>query len=457
MTTPVKNSVPGKSSLSVPQELIEFTLDFLHSDVPTLRTCSLVSRAFLPCSRYHIYSNVFIVHIDELDLFRKYAGQLYQYQNLAALLEHSSHLAPLVTRFGIHGKPQWMTDVLMYTSLFPIIQSLHNLSHLEFIARSRGEFQFWVRFPDDRHSFLAALRSLSLKTLILKGFNCLERNAYFEDVCSATAANSALKHLSLLCCYGGVETFQPHSPIRTPLNSLPALESLSISGRDTSCKVAWMFFTQSLYNVSSIRRLSLQIYSQTNSSVIQSLLNEVQETLESFTLDICPGKTMSQDGKVDFDLSRHRNLSSFYTIVTDFTSLDSVPRMRLSPTLRTLTVEHVSRIWEWKSPRPARPWAGVDRLALPALEHVHVKLHDAFHDMCYYYAECYTCDLRAGERTDPGDLDNWKRQVEKSMPLLKERGILEVEVVKRQSTSRPIRYMFSLLFSERHCVSEGFD
>ncbi len=212
MTTPVKNSVPSESSRSVPQELIDFTLDFLHDDVPTLRACSLVSCAFLPCSRHHIYSNVFIVHIDKLDSFRKYAGQLYQYQNLAALLEHSPHLAPLVTRFGIHGKPQWMTDVLMYPSLFPIIQSLRNLSHLEFIARSWGEFQSWARFPVDTHSFfLAALRSLSLKTLIMKGFNCLERNAHFEDVCNVAAANPALKHLSLLCYYKGVETFQPPS------------------------------------------------------------------------------------------------------------------------------------------------------------------------------------------------------------------------------------------------------
>ncbi|KAK0222720.1 hypothetical protein EDD85DRAFT_253204 [Armillaria nabsnona] len=294
MTTPVENSVPGESSLSVPQELVDFTLDFLHDDVPTLRACSLVSRAFLPCSRRHIYSNVFIVHIDELDSSRKYAGQLYRYQNLVALLEYSPHLAPLVTRFGIHGNPQWMTDVLMYPSLFTIIQSLRNLSHLEFIARSRGEFQFWARFPVDTHSFfLVVLRSLSLKTLILKGFLYIERDVHFEDVCNAAAANQALKHLSLLCCYRGVETFQRHPPIRPPLKGLPALKSLSISGDSASHKVAWMFFTKSLYSVSSIRRLSLQIHYQTNSSVIQSLLNEVQETLESFTLDICPGKTMS--------------------------------------------------------------------------------------------------------------------------------------------------------------------
>ncbi|PBK82188.1 hypothetical protein ARMGADRAFT_1038794 [Armillaria gallica] len=108
--------------------------------------------------------------------------------------------------------------------------------------------------------------------------------------------------------------------------------------------------------------------------------------------------------------------------------------MRLSPTLRTLTVEHVSRIWEWKSPYSARPWAEVDRLALPALEHLHVRLHNAVLDTCYYDAECYTCELqvRAEQQTDPGDLNYWKRQVEERMPLLKERGILDIEVVKQR-------------------------
>ncbi|KAK0434145.1 hypothetical protein EV421DRAFT_1841651, partial [Armillaria borealis] len=57
MTTTLKNGIPSDSSLSIPQELLDYILDFLHDDVPTLRTCSLVSHAFLPCSRYHIYSS----------------------------------------------------------------------------------------------------------------------------------------------------------------------------------------------------------------------------------------------------------------------------------------------------------------------------------------------------------------------------------------------------------------
>ncbi len=128
------------------------------------------------------------MHIGELDLFgEKYSGQLYQYQNLTALLEYSPYVAPLVTRFGIYGKSDSMTNLLMDTFLFPIIQSLLNLSHIEFISSTYDEC--WIQFPlVTRRLFLAALRSLPLKTLILKGFD-FRRDALFEDVLTAAAAN----------------------------------------------------------------------------------------------------------------------------------------------------------------------------------------------------------------------------------------------------------------------------
>ncbi|PBK82214.1 hypothetical protein ARMGADRAFT_1090586 [Armillaria gallica] len=355
------------------------------------------------------------MHIDELDLFgEKYSGQLYQYQNLTALLEYSPHVAPLVTRFGIRGKSDSMTNFLMDTSLFPILQSLRNLFHIEFISSTYDKY--WIQFPlATRRLFLAALRSLPLKTLILKRLD-FRRNALFEDVfAAAAAANPALKHLSFVCHYGGAGTSQPYPLIRPPPSGLPALESLSISGPTTHRNIRWLFLTRSLYSVSGIRRLSLQLSNGTSSSLIQSLLNEMKETLECFTVDICP----QTGGTVCFDLSRHRNLSSFHAIVTDLPGPDSIPGMRLPL---------------------VRPWVEVDRLPLPALEHVYIKLHDSVRGDCYINVQCNTCELQVQQKTDPGDLDSWKRQVEERMPLLKDRGILEVKVVK-----------------QRYCISTAFD
>ncbi|KAK0222719.1 hypothetical protein EDD85DRAFT_860858 [Armillaria nabsnona] len=428
MTTTLKNGIPSDSSLSIPQELLDYILDFLHDDSPTLRVCSLVSHAFLPCSHYHIYSSVFIVHVSELDLFReKYGGQLYQSKNLAALLEHSPHLAPLVTRFGIHGKSDWMTNVLMDTSLFSIIQSLRNLSHIEFISSTCDGY--WIQFPLATHRlFLAALRSAPLKTLIFEGIR-FPTDAQFEDIFTTAAANPALKHL-LLRCWHNAGIPEPHPSICPPPNGLPALASLCITGSATYRSIDRLFFTRSLYSISSIRRLSLQLFPGTPSTGIQvqSLLNEMRETLECFTVDICP----QIGGTVGFDLSQHRSLSSFHAIVTDPPGPDSIPGMRLCPTLRTLTVEHVSRAWQRDLQPFVHPWAEVDRLPLPALEHVYIKLHDSVHGNCYFHAQCNTCELRVQQKTDPGDLDNWKRQVEERMPLLKGRGILEVKVVKQR-------------------------
>ncbi len=122
--------------------------------------------------------------------------------------------------------------------------------------------------------------------------------------------------------------------------------------------------------------------------------------------------------------------------------------MRLSPALRTFTVEQVYRKWEVNSRETVDAWAEfdahLDGLMLPALQRVHVRLHDSIHGVCYCF-ECHghECDWHKCRRDPlfdghdhrvPVDYDKWRCQVEEIMPLLRGRGILEVEVVKRQLT-----------------------
>ncbi len=283
-TSPVKSSVPGNSRLTIPQELIEYIIDFLHDDIPTIRRCSLVSCAFLPRSRYHIYFNVFIVHTAELHLFRKqYAGQLYRSRKLLGLLARRPHIARLVTRFGMHAMSAPLFYEFMDTSFVSIISSLPNLSHLEFVAR--GNQGFWKELSITTHKpFVTALRSCSLKTFIFNGIS-FRMPRRFDDVFTAVA-NPALKHLSLACDSGADDTCRPFAPILPPPDGLPALlESLSICGAATTRNIKWLFLNQSLYNIRGIRRLSLQLCNKATSSLIQRLLDETQATLEDFTLD----------------------------------------------------------------------------------------------------------------------------------------------------------------------------
>ncbi|KAK0448922.1 uncharacterized protein EV420DRAFT_833583, partial [Desarmillaria tabescens] len=451
MTAPFKDTAPGDVSPSVPQEVLDYILDFLHDDAPTLRTCSLVCHALLPCSRYHIYSNVFIVHKGELDEFREqYAGQLYHCENLATLLKNYPHVAPLVTRFGIHANSM-MSEILMEISLVPIIKSLHNLSHVEFVAR---QYQgFWTDFPVARRKvFLAALRSVPLKTFISNGIT-YQGNKQFRDVFTA-AANPALKHLSIVTDNGADWTSENYPPIRPPPKGLPALESLTMAGAATCSNIAWMFFSQSLYNISSVHHLSLQMYYENNASLVQRLLNAMQGSLEYFILDV----NAWTDQQVRLDLSRLRSLSSFFMILAS--PLDSrLLRVRLSPTLRTLKIEQVCHNWEHSLDQSVHAWAQfdahLDALPLPALQCVHIRLHDSSHGTCYCFAcharehgvcKCflcykdkYPCTICHG-REHPTEYVGWKRQVEDKMPLLKARGILEVELVKR-----------------RYCIQRTFD
>ncbi|KAF7299926.1 F-box domain-containing protein [Mycena chlorophos] len=46
--------------LSLPPELIDYVVDFLHDDLFTLRTCSLVCRALVPAARFHTFQHVIL-------------------------------------------------------------------------------------------------------------------------------------------------------------------------------------------------------------------------------------------------------------------------------------------------------------------------------------------------------------------------------------------------------------
>jgi hypothetical protein len=42
----------------VPSEVFDTVIDFLHSDIPALKTCTLVCKEWLPASRYHLFSTI---------------------------------------------------------------------------------------------------------------------------------------------------------------------------------------------------------------------------------------------------------------------------------------------------------------------------------------------------------------------------------------------------------------
>lgn len=44
--------------ISLANEVVDIIIDFLHDDKPSLRTCSLTCKTFLPSTRYHLFSDI---------------------------------------------------------------------------------------------------------------------------------------------------------------------------------------------------------------------------------------------------------------------------------------------------------------------------------------------------------------------------------------------------------------
>ncbi|KAK0493232.1 hypothetical protein EDD18DRAFT_1465075 [Armillaria luteobubalina] len=271
---PDKISAVNDSPPYLPQELIDYTLDFLHDDVPVLRMCSLASNCLLPRSR------------------RNYMSGNCTDADFDALLKHSPHIAPLVRTLGIHAMgvqtiSEIMVELCGDPSLHSIFASLHNLSRIQLVDR-RG-LTDWDCFPSVfQEIFLRTLRSVRLTTVHLKGIS-YNTNADLEDV-STAVANPALKHLSIDSESAEITSSNLSLPlaIRAPANGRPELESLSMSGDAVFLQIEFLFFTRSLYNISHVRQLSLQLGTDTKEWVMQVFLHEMRDTLESLTLDVTP-------------------------------------------------------------------------------------------------------------------------------------------------------------------------
>ncbi|KAJ6550848.1 hypothetical protein DFH09DRAFT_988700, partial [Mycena vulgaris] len=46
------------SRAALPRELCDFVVDYLHAERPTLGSCALVCRAWVPASRFHLFERI---------------------------------------------------------------------------------------------------------------------------------------------------------------------------------------------------------------------------------------------------------------------------------------------------------------------------------------------------------------------------------------------------------------
>ncbi|KAF8529358.1 hypothetical protein JB92DRAFT_707690 [Gautieria morchelliformis] len=86
-TRPMSSS---STNYMLPRELIDQVMDHLHDDSPSLRACCITCRAWAPSARFHIFHDIIVLSAKRANA-------------LAAILETSPHISPLVRSLTIDG------------------------------------------------------------------------------------------------------------------------------------------------------------------------------------------------------------------------------------------------------------------------------------------------------------------------------------------------------------------
>ncbi|KAK0471554.1 hypothetical protein IW261DRAFT_1511367 [Armillaria novae-zelandiae] len=390
--------------------LIDHILEYLHEDIPTLRACSLVSHSFRPSTLPHIYHQIVLVHLSEMDMFREYhPGRLYQCSKFFGLLCANADIARFVRMLSICSDLEGV-HLLGQDPSFPSIMSkLSNLACIKMV--NRNTLSDWMLFPEaSRSALLLVFQSPALTTLHLDGMdNIPDRDT---RLILSRGPSSSLRHLSLkwvsisLC-----------PPVGRPQETLPVLESLALAGDDGNIILKNIVLPNIFFDTRYIRKLSIQvseIYPRLPD--IEKALDELRESLEHFTLDV---SAIDYHGASPLRLGDCRRLKFLYMIIASFDRqlFTPVPCANLHRFIIELVSEDLV----------AQPWReAIDAYMYeaPALQQVEVKLHDSGHEQC----ESYWCD---GDyiKYIPNNHRDLVKQVEEDLPLLRSKGILTVEVV----------------------------
>lgn len=139
-----------RSPISLPQELIDTIVDFLHNDTPTLIACSLVASNWLPSTRFHLFGTVCVRGVHEkngLNVFLKFFRKASPVLSFA--IRHLS-IASFQARHGSASSPRVSAQVIaFFLRHLPSLKSLklHNVDLEAEYSESRVRSNMWPARP----------------------------------------------------------------------------------------------------------------------------------------------------------------------------------------------------------------------------------------------------------------------------------------------------------------------
>ena len=196
----------------LPQELVDHIIDHLHDDRLTLNNCSLVSRAWLPTSRLHLFAKVSLTVSPTNTL-----APTELCKRLHRLLSATPSLIPNIRELdiceGLAGQPQtgphgairsttWVTTERTFPQLLKL------LTHLQRVEFSGQSTLHWATLPPSLQGALRHVFGLPFLTYIrLKSWSFTS----FGDLADLLACCQNLKGLALSATRVGTESGELYS------------------------------------------------------------------------------------------------------------------------------------------------------------------------------------------------------------------------------------------------------
>jgi hypothetical protein len=240
---------------AIPNEVADVIVDFLHDDVEALGTCCLVSRAFIPSSRYHLFK--------EVQLDDQTSGQL-----MDILSSPLCTISPFVHVLRLKLLARWPDETWKKNT----VPHLHNLSNARALHLS-GEPRGWKRHAPKIGADLLPLFAWLTE---LKIDGTFETYAQFIDVLCAWPL---LEHALL----GGVSWTTPSFPAPIPQHCRLAanLRSLELCLPNGDRILSWL-----LSQGTELLVHTLHIYGvgRHNLALINAFVRALGPVLKSFHL-----------------------------------------------------------------------------------------------------------------------------------------------------------------------------
>ncbi|KAG7444227.1 uncharacterized protein BT62DRAFT_934407 [Guyanagaster necrorhizus] len=411
----------------IPQELIDEVIGFVRDDVPTLKTCALVSRAFFPSSRKQTFSRVILAQKNYPSSTHSLSrGITYTCENFYSLLCSAPYISFFVVSLRmVHFQAEYGRCVrgIYHEDVLPcILDSLQNLRRIT-VGADDSKVS-WRLLPS---AFKEALfRSFSLPSLQCIDIDQLEDIDRPWSLMAHLAGSPSLKRLSL----NWIEYSRPsHSDGQADADVRdavirPRLEALELSGYDCPVSAMYLAGPDSLFNTHHLRELSVGFTGkdlERQRSLVQAIIDQASNTLERLEYRQLFEWESSLSQEPILRTEHLVRLRSLYLIV------DFVPPPAMIPLTRTLEELKLLVLLRDDHVPPCHEWSSLDehigrRRDMPSLRSVHLKLHSQYGHNCYSFL---CTGAKGGE-----SLKSSLKEVETSLPILHVRGILSVEAIQ---------------------------